>query len=380
MKPNLHVMLDVNQSNWYIEKCIKYAPEAEDDFIAFGNPVKHVIHARFTAAPVSSDSFDAWAQKVNSGAYRQVIINYFDMHAAELVNRIERKDVAIVWVIWGADLYTLPFFWNKLYDQFAAKLYNVNWFQHAKSMYKHWKNRVRRGTRDHVFLYKAMRKVTHGATLVTPDVELVKGHLTRSIKQIPLSFSGVEDFQSVGRVSKNRTIQLGNSGDPANNHIEMLLLLKSLGIQNEIYMPIAYGSKRYLNVLPAAALEIFSENQLKLQTQIISKENYFAQLAATGFAVMGHLRQQAFANLIALFYFGTKVFMRDKNPLLKTFREWGLKVYSIEKDLSREELLSPLSEAIRESNRAIIEERLNEKSMRIYYRDLILGPRFNHEK
>jgi hypothetical protein len=380
MKPNLHVMLDVNQSNWYIEKCIKYAPEKNDDFVAFGNSVRHATHPRFTASGANDESYSLWADKINRGEYRQVIINYFDMHAAELVNRIERSDVAIVWVIWGADLYTLPLFWNKLYDGFAAKLYNVSLTNHLKSMYRHWKNRVRRGTRDHRFLYSAMRKVTHGATLVTPDVDLVKRYLNSVIKQIPLSFSGVEDFRQVALVAKNNRIQIGNSGDPANNHIEMLRLLKSLNVRNEIFMPIAYGSRRYLEVLPNAAHEIIGQDQLKLQTQVVPKEEYFSQLASTGFAVMGHQRQQAFANLIALFYFGTKIFLREKNPLLKTFREWGLLVFSIEGDLSNDALRSTLSESDQKHNRAIIEQRLNEDAMKGYYRDLILGQRFNQEK
>jgi dTDP-N-acetylfucosamine:lipid II N-acetylfucosaminyltransferase len=375
MKPNLHVMLDVNQSNWYIEKCIKYAPESIDDFIAFGNPVKNASHQRFTSVLANEASYNSWAERINQGEYRQVIINYFDMHAAELVNRIERKDVAIVWVIWGADLYTLPLFWNKLYDGFAAKLYNVSWLNHAKSMYQHWKNRVRRGTRDHRFLYSAMRKVTHGATLVTPDVELVRSHLNKRVKQIPLSFSGVEDFSGVALTPKNNRIQIGNSGDPANNHIEMLRLLKSMDVQNEIFMPIAYGSRKYLEVLPAAAYEIIGQDQLKLQTQVVAKEEYFSQLASTGFAVMGHLRQQAFANLIALFYFGTKVFMREKNPLLKTFREWGLHVYSVEGELSRTALATRLTDEEQQYNRAIIVQRLSEQAMKGYYRDLILGER-----
>jgi hypothetical protein len=380
MKPNLHVMLDVNQSNWYVEKCIKYAPEANDDFLAFGNPVKHASHAKFSLETACPEAYERWAHKINHGAYRQVIINYFDMHAAELVNRITRKDVAIVWVIWGADLYTLPLFWNKLYDSFAAKLYNVSWSNHLRSMYMHWKNRIRRGTRDHRFLYKAMHKVTHGATLVEPDVALVNTHLNKRVRQIPLSFSGIEDFLSVQSASKTTCIQIGNSGDPANNHIEMLRLLKRHQVSNELFMPVAYGSKKYLAVLPAASREFFDERQLKLQTELMDKHAYFAHIATTGFAVMGHLRQQAFANLIALFYFGTKVFMREKNPLLKTFREWGLHVYSVERELTAEALQQPLDEAMQQHNRAIISARLSEDAMREYYRGLILGKRFDHEK
>jgi dTDP-N-acetylfucosamine:lipid II N-acetylfucosaminyltransferase len=375
MKPNLHIMCDDNQSNFYVERCLLYVPESEDTFIGFGNPLKNLNHPRFILEVVSEEAFDRWAEKINRGDYRQVIVNYFDIHAAEVVNRIQLRDLAIVWVLWGADLYTLPFFWNKLYDGFAAELYEVSWFNHMRKMYRRWKNRVRWGAKDHRYLYSAMRKVTHGATLVEPDLALVRKHLNRKVLQIPLSFSGIEDFISVPELPKNMTIQIGNSGHPSNNHIEMLHMLKSLDVRNQMFMPIAYGTRKYLDVLPSAALTIFDNLQLELQTTMVSKTAYFERLSSIGFAVMGHLRQQAFGNLIALFYFGTKVFLREANPLLGTFRSWGLHVFSVEHDLSAEALAHILPVDQQQQNRSIIFERLNEEVMRGYFRNLLLGSR-----
>jgi hypothetical protein len=117
-----------------------------------------------------------------------------------------------------------------------------------------------------------------------------------------------------------------------------------------------------------------------LQTPVVAKDEYFSQLSECGFAIMGHIRQQAFANLIALFYFGTKVFLRQKNPLLKTFRDWGLRVFCVESDLNRKSLELPLSDADQQHNRSIILHRLNEQEMEVCYRDLILGNRFDYEK
>lgn len=375
MRPNLHIMHDVNQSNWYVEKCVYYAPENEDTFLGFGNPVKSLTHERFVLEPATPEAFDRWAEAINQGKYRQLIINYFDIHAAELVNRIKRKDVAIIWVLWGADLYTLPFFWNKLYDAFAANVLQVSRWNHMRKMYRLWKRRVRWGTKDHRYFYSAMRKTTHCATLVDHDVELVRNYLNPHVGQIPLSFSGLEDFASAKDLPKNSTIQIGNSGDPANNHVEMLQLLKSLNVRNPLFMPVPYGSRTYLDVLPSAVEALFTHEQLELQTAMISKEAYFERLASTGFAVMGHRRQQAFANIAALCYFGTKVFLREENPLLKTFRAWGLYVFSVEKELSADALSHVLSEEMRKHNRAIIVARLNEESMRAHYRNLLFGDR-----
>jgi hypothetical protein len=375
MGPNLHLMVDENQSNWYVNRCMFYVPESKDTFLGFGNPVKHLNHDGITLEIASDEAFGRWAKKINDGEFQKVIINYFDKHAAELVSRIKRPDVAIVWVIWGADLYTLPFFWNKLYDSFAAELYEVSWLNQMRIMFRLWKRRVRYGAKDHRFIYAAMKKVTHGATLVEPDIELARKYLNPKIVRTPFSFSGIEDFISVPELPKNMTIQIGNSGHPSNNHIEMLHMLKSLDVRNQMFMPIAYGTRKYLDVLPSAALTIFDNLQLELQTTMVSKTAYFERLSSIGFAVMGHLRQQAFGNLIALFYFGTKVFLREANPLLGTFRSWGLHVFSVEHDLSAEALAHILPVDQQQQNRSIIFERLNEEVMRGYFRNLLLGSR-----
>ena len=113
---------------------------------------------------------------------------------------------------------------------------------------------------------------------------------------------------------------------------------------------------------------------------MVSKQVYFERLSSTGFAVMGHIRQQAFANVVALFYFGTKVFMREANPLLKTFRSWGLHVFSVEYDLSAEALAQILPTEMQKRNRSIIQEQLNEDVMRRHYRNLLFGSRNESRK
>ncbi|MFM7815211.1 MAG: hypothetical protein ACKO66_11910, partial [Flavobacteriales bacterium] len=101
------------------------------------------------------------------------------------------------------------------------------------------------------------------------------------------------------------------------------------------------------------------------------KEDYFNALSSVGFAVMGHYRQQAFANIIALLYFGSKVFLNAQNPLLASFQSWGLHVYDHDLDLTQASLSETLPEEKQKENRDVIERLLGEESMRSYYRNLI---------
>jgi dTDP-N-acetylfucosamine:lipid II N-acetylfucosaminyltransferase len=384
MNRNLHLMIDVDQSNWYVEKCCKYAPESEDTFINFSEDAKHMKHPRLTVVKSTPQEYDRIAEEINQGHYQQVIINYFDYPAAELVSRIHNSKTAIIWMIWGADLYMLPFFWNKIYDPFAMQWAGITRGSHYRKMFRLWKRRLRHGVKDHTFLYKAMRKVTHAATLVTYDVDLARKYLSKRIIQIPLSFSGIEDFiQAAPSVNapKLATIQIGNSADPANNHVEMLRLLSKMEITNPIFIPTAYGAKSYSAVLQDEATKALPKDQVEFQLEYISKQTYFEQLSNTGFAIMGHIRQQAFANIVALLYFGAKVFLRERNPLLRLFRSWGVALYSVEYDLNKAALDTPLDVELRASNRKAIEAHLSEERMRGYYRNLMLESHMrNHEK
>jgi len=378
MNRNLHVMIDVDQSNWYVEKCCKYAPEANDSFFNFSEQPKQMKHPRLEVFKPTAQEYDRIAALVNGGEYHQVIINYFDFAAAELVSRITNKRVSIIWMIWGADLYMLPFFWNKIYDPFAMQWADITWWTHYRKMFRLWKRRVRHGMKDHSFLYSAMRKVAYGATLVIQDVDLVRRHLSKGIIQIPLSFSGIEDFVHAAPAvdePKSNTIQIGNSGDPANNHMEMLQLLEKLGVKNKLFIPVAYGAKSYIDILPVESAKLLPPEQVYFQRDYITKQEYFQQLSDTGFAIMGHIRQQAFANIVALIYFGAKVFLRERNPLFHLYRSWGVVLFSIEGNLTADALSIPLDVEVRKANRKAIEAHLNEERMRGYYRDLMLSDR-----
>jgi dTDP-N-acetylfucosamine:lipid II N-acetylfucosaminyltransferase len=380
---NLHLMIDVDQSNWYVEKCCKYASESNDTFITFSDDAKNVKHPRLLAVKPTPLEYDRIAAEVNQGIYQQVIINYFDYPAAELISRIHNPETAIIWMIWGADLYMLPFFWNKIYDPFSMQWAGITRWTHYRKMFRLWKRRVRHGMKDHTFLYKAMRKVTHGATLVTHDVDLARKHLSKRIIQIPLSFSGIEDFiQAAPNVNapKLSTIQIGNSADPANNHVEMLRLLSKMEITNQIFIPAAYGAKSYSTVLQEEASKVLPDGQVEFQLEYISKQAYFEQLSNTGFAIMGHIRQQAFANIVALLYFGAKVFLRERNPLFHLYRSWGVTLYSVERDLNKAALEVPLDVEQRAANRKAIEEHLSEERMRGYYRNLMLESHMKNQE
>lgn len=374
MKPVLHILTDTTQTNWYVEKCLKYAGDIPQQFISFEPRVQSLTHPQINLISFSEESFEEWAKRANQGDFSKIIVNYFDATAARFISRIGNNPLPIIWIVWGADLYTLPIIDRELYGEETKKILGLTKLGEWRKRLNVLLRREKPAKDTHLLTYGAMKKVTHCATLIEPDVALIRTFIQPNVERIPFSFSGLEDFAAANKqlaVAKNDTIQIGNSGDPANNHADVFIRLKNLGIRNKLYVPFSYGNKTYRTSLPTLVAKKFDDLEIGFQTEHLSKEAYFQSLYSVGFAIMGHYRQQAFANIIALLYFGAKVYLNVQNPLLTSFQSWGLHIYNTDLDLSQTALSETLSEDKQKENRHVIERLLGEESMRAYYRNII---------
>ena len=374
MKAVLHILTDTTQTTWYVEKCLKYAVDIPQQFISFDPRVQSLTHPQINLISFSEESFEEWAKRANQGDFSKIIINYFDATAARFISRISNHSLPIIWIVWGADLYTLPIIDRALYGEETKKILGVSRLGVWRKKLNVLLRREKPAKDTHLLTDAAMKKVTHCATLIEPDVALIRTFIQPNVGRIPFSFSGLEDFASENEdvaVAKNNTVQIGNSGDPANNHADVFLRLKNMRIRNKLYVPFSYGNNTYRESLPALVNQKFSDLNIQFQTEHLSKEAYFKSLSTVGFAIMGHYRQQAFANIIALLYFGAKVYLNVQNPLLTSFQSWGLHIYNTDLDLSQTALRETLSEEKQKENRNVIKQLLDEANMRTYYRNII---------
>ena len=81
---------------------------------------------------------------------------------------------------------------------------------------------------------------------------------------------------------------------------------------------------------------------------------YYAKFLQANAFVFGHFRQCAVGNILMAFYFGGKVFLSNRNPLLPMYKESGFYVYSIENDLREDFAVSPLDNEQRKKNRDLV--------------------------
>ena len=77
--------------------------------------------------------------------------------------------------------------------------------------------------------------------------------------------------------------------------------------------------------------------------EYLKTDEYFKMLKNVDVAVFGQRRQEASGNIIQLLRNGVKVFLRNDNSLLEYYRKQGYIIFSVENDLTRETLFTPLS-------------------------------------
>ncbi|QIZ66040.1 TDP-N-acetylfucosamine:lipid II N-acetylfucosaminyltransferase [Geobacillus subterraneus] len=193
------------------------------------------------------------------------------------------------WIVWGGDLY------------------------HYKFRKRNFKSDVQELVRR--FVIKNFGAIT---TLVKGDYDLakkwygVKGDYYHGVYINPVNLEYLQKVKKIKKDNRNGiNIQIGNSADPSNNHIQILDLLKKFKDENiNIYAPLSYGNHDYAKEVVHYGKELFG-NKFKPLLEFLNPEEYSKYLASIDIAIFNHERQQALGNIYALLYLGKKIYIRS---------------------------------------------------------------------
>lgn len=144
-------------------------------------------------------------------------------------------------------------------------------------------------------------------------------------------------------------IQVGNSSDPANNHIEVLSFISEnqTGLC-EIFCPLSYGSDAHKRYVIKTGKMLFSDRFHPI-TELMSFDDYNKYLATIDVAIFNHDRQQAMGNIIGLISMGKKVVLKSSITPYEFFTDLELGVYT----LADEDIFEPIDVAEAQKNIAI---------------------------
>lgn len=226
-----------------------------------------------------------------------LFIHYLDLEMANLLIDLP-SSVQTYIQTWGGDMEPL-YPSHKLYDRqtfewlyqksrahsipvrIGAKLYEVN----RKWQHRHW--------------IKALRKSMKTASRVSFGMGRTEAqHLKIDASISPYCIDYYLPGSDVHSTKGNpRSILLGNSCNPTNNHLDALQVLKNCSMEiEEIILPLSYGDEEYRDWLIPKATQLFGR-RIKPIIDFVSIDAYHALISRCGIAFMNHKRQQALGSI-----------------------------------------------------------------------------------
>jgi len=240
------------------------------------------------------------------------------------------------WVLWGGDLYVK---------------------RNGKRTFS-WKVKE-------FFRGPVIRRFRAIVTTVPGDFDLAKKWYSTKAKFIhSLMYSShvAREIKSSNEMSKEQlNIQVGNSADPENRHLEVFKGLKRL-LSNEdfyVYCPLSYGNAEYARAMKGMGEGMFGRRFYPL-VEFMSFDDYNDYLSKINVAIFNHRRQQAMGNIIGLLSMGKTVYLRSSETPYHYFIGLGVKVLDFE---SLGEELYVLNEQEKNENVRIIQKHFTKKKL-----------------
>jgi 4-alpha-L-fucosyltransferase (fuc4NAc transferase) len=202
-------------------------------------------------------------------------------------------------------------------------------------------------------------------TLMKGDFDLIKKWYGTKGK-LYLSFTYPSNFYkkiTLENLEKNEiVIQVGNSAQVCNNHLEILEKLKKFKNKNiKLYCILSYGNDggdNYLTEVITTGKNIFGDKFIPV-TNFMEYSEYLSYLAKIDIAIFAHNMQKAFGNISSLLSMKKTVYLKESISTFETLKEIGVEIKSFDKFID----LEKFDENILENNRRIMEENFSEEKL-----------------
>lgn len=237
------------------------------------------------------------------------------------------------WCIWGGDLYCykarkkrlLYNLWYKIEDFVKGNL--AGYITHVGGDYKLAQNWY--GTKGKYF-----------------DCFMYPSNLYKEVKIKP-------------QTKNELCIQVGNSADPSNNHLEILDKLELYKKANiKIYCILSYGDKKWSEKIANYGIKKFGSKFVPI-FDFMKLEEYMNFLSEIDIAIFAHNRQQAVGNITSLLGMGKTVYLKESVTTWKMLTNLGIKLKSFDKFL----YLEKLDKDVLEKNKEIIKTRFSKERL-----------------
>lgn len=302
--------------------------------------------------------------------YEAVIIHNLTINKCRLIDEIKVKNIPIIWILWGADLYDyLATKGYKLYLWKPSLLkFKIRWlfFDKLTTTIRNARAQLQ-GEKNFQYLYeKAYERIDYCCIFNKGDYDLLKKHSNTTAEWQWFNYYPVDFILGKELMDKEvlgEDIILGNSGSITNNHIPAYKLLSTFDLKNKkVITPLSYGDKYYRSFLVKKGYKYLGKNFSPV-TEFMPLHEYNKLLCSGRIIIMFNLRQEAVGNILVSLYLGAKVYLNEENNLYEYFSSIGIKVFSINRELTpnNPKALLGLSKDEQIRNRKVILREFNEE-------------------
>lgn len=254
------------------------------------------------------------------------------------------KEIKVVWFAWGFDIYMPTYL--VLRPLIKKDLLYSRTKQVKRSGFDSFKYNLQIQITKLIrfWHYKEMKaaiyRIDYFSGVIPEEYEMIitdKHNNHFRAKPLYFNYSNIKRKGHLNDpVVSGYNIQIGNSGDTTNNHIDVMQMLLQFNLGNKkIYCPISYsGPKYYREKVIKEGRRYFGENFCPL-VSFIPYDQYIKSLSSTRYAIFAMERQQAMGNIISGLWEGRMVFLSETNPVYSSLKKRGFIIYTIQHDLSR---------------------------------------------
>lgn len=256
------------------------------------------------------------------------------------------KKIKVFWFSWGSDIYTPIGFSDPLIPIILYKektfeiLTKINDYQKQKSPHVFVSKIL-----STLFLKKAILRIDYYSGVLPYEFDLLQKNIFFKAKRVSYHYVNPQESKkgSVFRKCEGINIMLGNSGDPANNHLDAIEKIFSIDLKNrKIIVPLSYGDKSYTKFLQEHLLK--SNKNIMILKDFMPRNEYKRIVNSCGISIFFHERQAAMGNIILSLRNGNKVFMSETNLAYKFLKEYGFIIFSFQRDFNQKNVDMFLSE------------------------------------
>lgn len=262
-----------------------------------------------------------------------------DKPKIDFVNELKKNKPIIIWIFFGADLYSLPELKKGLFSDSTRALVNlkrgINIAHYLKPIVRPVYQLLFKKKSLPIARKKAIAKIDLFANYGIEEYEYLNRRLKNSLPEFIEYFISA-NFKTIQYTTdKSNAILIGNSTSPYNNHIDIIRQLENLNYDGKVTIPFSYGSQKiYIERIK----QVIKNSSLKISLleDFLQIEDYIALISGHSAAVFNSYRQMAMGNIFIALCAGVKVYLSQKNPSLPWFKRKEFKIFTVEDDLEED--------------------------------------------